>query len=206
MPFPIVISFYTANTPYQKEVENLKASCKQHGIILDAEAVESFGTWELNCAYKPFFILKKLNEYKQPLLWVDADGVFNSPPEWITAFDADIAVRINQELPSSHPSKVISSTIFVKYNPQTIECLNAWTKESARLLLDPYRKEEFWDQISLRNVILAKECKAKVASMPVAYTKIFDHPEDCLLVEKPVIEHYQASRRFKKIINANHNK
>lgn len=201
MPFPVVISFYTANTPYQLEVQNLIASCKQHGISLDVEAVESFGTWELNCAYKPFFILKKLNEHQQPLLWVDADGVFNCVPEWIGAFDADIAVRINEDLPSSHPSKVISSTIFVKYNAQTIECLNLWTKESARQLLDPMRKEEFWDQIALRNVLLSQECKAKVASMPLAYTKIFDHPEDCLLVEKPVIEHYQASRRFKKMIN-----
>lgn len=201
MPFPVVISFFTSNTPYQLEVQNLIASCKQHGVSLDVEAVESFGTWELNCAYKPFFILKKLNEYRQPLLWVDADGVFNRIPEQIKAFNADIAVRINEGLPVSHPSKVITSTIYLDFNPRVVECMQLWIKECAQQLLDPERTEEFWDQIALRNVLFSQEYSAKIAYMPLAYAKIFDHPEDCLLVDEPVIEHYQASRRFKKMIN-----
>jgi hypothetical protein len=201
MSFPRVISFYTADTPYQLEIQNLIASCNRFAVSIDVEAVESFGSWELNCAFKPFFILKKLNEYKQPVLWVDADGVFTCFPEWIEAFNADISVRINESLPASHPSKVISSTLFVNYNSNAIECMHAWAKESARQLLDPSRKEEFWDQIALRDVLFSDKNRFNIAGLPLSYAKNFDHPEDLKSFEPSVIEHYQASRRFKKIIN-----
>ena len=108
--FPCVISFYTVGTLYQLEVQNLIASCEEFGIEHRIEGIESKGSWELNCAYKPFFILEKLEELGRPVLWVDADGVFIREPEVLKAFEADLATRIEEGLPSSHPSKVISAT------------------------------------------------------------------------------------------------
>jgi len=201
MEFPVIISFYTKNTPYQLEIQNLIASCEAFDLEIQVEGVESFGTWELNCAYKPFFILKTLDELQMPLLWVDADGVFVQKPTWQEAFQSDLSVRYHSELPKDHPSKVISSTIFVAPTPQARHLLKMWIKECQKSLLDPNRKEEFWDQMALRDAILQKPPEITVSSLPLTYAKIFDHPQDCKEVASPVIEHYQASRRSKKFIN-----
>lgn len=200
IPFPTVISFYTIGTPYQTEAQNLIESCKKFEIDYDIEGVESFGCWELNCAYKAFFIYKKLMECKKPLLWVDADGVFVSKPNWIEVFNFDFAVRMHEDLPFDHPSKVISSTLYVAYNARTQGLIKLWARECEKQLLDPERTEEFWDQIALRDALLSKQNEAHIASMPIAYSKIFDHPQDNEQVFDTVIEHYQASRRYKNLI------
>jgi len=199
--FPTIVSFYTYDTLYQLEVQNLIASCEQFHLETEIEGVPSFGSWELNCAYKPFFILKKLEELKRPVLWVDADGVFVRKPEILEEFKADFATRINRDLSETHPSRVVSSTIYVNYTPNAVKILQSWTQECRRMLLDPQRTEEFWDQIALRNVL--NTVKADVRSLPLAYIKIFDHPLDDEQEPNPVIMHYQASRRLKRPVNLN---
>ena len=199
--FPLIVSYYTKKTLYQIEVQNLIASCEKWGLPIDVEGIESFGSWELNCGYKPFFLYRKLQELKKPLLWVDADAVVLKQPEVLEAFTADLAVRINEGLAPDHPSKVISSTIFVNYTSEGGELLRLWAAESNRQLGEEGRKEEFWDQIALRNVIYSQNHNARIAPLPLEYTKISGHVFDSQAVRHPVIEHYQASRRFKNSIN-----
>jgi hypothetical protein len=201
--FPIVISFYTKNTPYQLEVENLINSCSRFDLEYTIEGVDSFGSWELNCAYKPFFILQKIKQLKRALLWVDADGVFLRSPEFIPAFSADFAVRINEALAENHPSRVISSTVFVNYTDGGLAVLESWAEECRKGLACEDRTQEFWDQMALRDAIQQKKLLVDVHPLPIAYAKIFDHPIDNLELEAPFIEHYQAARRFKKFINNN---
>lgn len=198
--FPTVISFYTKNTPYQKEISRLIDSCKEYEVAFDIEGVDSFGSWELNCAFKPFFILKKLKELNKPLLWIDADGAFVNVPRWNEAFTADFCVRMHSNLADTHPSKVISSTIFVQPTSQAMLLLRIWAMECEKQLLDSKRSEEFWDQTALRDAIFSNKHQADVRPIPLAYAKIFDHPQDLHEVANPIIEHYQASRKFKKII------
>lgn len=198
--FPVIISFYTLNTPYQLEVQNLIASCQQWGLQTSIEGVESFGSWELNCAYKPFFILQKLQELNTAVLWVDADGVFVRSPPWNKVFEADFAVRYDRSLADDHPSKVISSTVFIQQTQKAKDLVKLWAKECEKTLLRPGRTEEFWDQVALRDAILSNPMGAHIESLPLAYAKIFDHPGDLEQVREAVIEHYQASRRYKKIV------
>lgn len=200
MEFPTVVSFYTKNTPYESEVTRLVNSCKNYDISFEIEGVDSFGSWELNCAFKPFFILKKLAELKKPLLWIDADGAFVGMPRWVEAFNGDFSVRVHPDLPNDHPSKVISSTIFVRPSEAGIGLVRLWAKICEKQLLDPNEMEEFWDQIALRDALFSSNNKAIVHPMPVAFAKIYDHPHDLLEVANPIIEHYQASRRFKNLV------
>lgn len=199
--FPTVVSYYTLQTPYESEIENLLSSCKKYGIKTSVDGIDPFGTWELNCAYKPFFLLKKLQEVKGPLLWVDADGRFMQSPNWIEAFEADFSVRIHENLPWNHPSKVISSTIFVNPTKPAIRLLKFWAFTCQRYLTNPKRRLEFWDQIALRDALYCTCTNATISSLPLSYAKIFDHPDDCKKIDLPVIEHYQASRRFKKLVD-----
>jgi len=198
--FPVIISFYSSETPYQVEVQNLIASCKKFGLKTSIEGVPSFGSWELNCAYKPFFILKKLEELKTPVLWVDADGVFVQAPKREKVFTSDLSVRYERTLPDDHPSKVISSTVFVNCTEKGEDLVKFWAKECEKSLLNSNRSGEFWDQVALRDAILANPMKASVEILPLSYAKIFDHQGDLKDVVNPVIEHYQASRRYKQII------
>lgn len=195
MTFPVILSFYTKGTPYEKEVLHLIESCKEFGLQTVIEGVESFGSWELNCGYKPFYIWKALEQLNRPVLWVDADGRFLKEPKWQLAFDSDLSVRFHEELNWDHPSKVITSTVFVKPTKQGKEILKRWIQETQKQLLDPKRTVEFWDQIALRDAL--KGWEGILEPMPLDYAKIFDHPSDCVTVHEPVIEHYQASRRFK---------
>lgn len=201
--FPTIVSYYTQNTLYQLEVQNLIASCAQFGLKTHIEGIESFGTWELNCAYKPFFLYQKLLELQKELLWVDADGVFVQKPERLEAFSSDLAVRINDDLPATHNSKVMSGVVYVNNTDKAKDLLRAWAKECMRQLTQEGRTEEFWDQVALRDVLLHSEVDAKVQSLPLTYVKIVNKSFDEKKHGKPVIEHYQASRRYKRAVNGN---
>lgn len=77
--------------------------------------------------------------------------------------------------------------------------MNRWAQASLDQLLNRNRTEEVWDQIALRNVLTGSD--ADIRCLPLEYVKIFDHAEDTRLVSKPVITHYQASRRLKSLVN-----
>lgn len=199
--FPLVVSYYTKNTLYEIEAHNLIASCQKFGLPHLIEGIDSFGSWEINCAFKPFFIMKKVVELQQPILWVDADGMFCGSPSWIPEFDGDFAVRFSPEASETHPSKVISNTVFSAYTPAALALLAEWAEECKRQLLQPGRDREFWDQIALRDVLAHWKDKAVVHSMPIAYSKIFDKKSDIDAAPTSIIEHYQASRRYKHLVN-----
>ncbi|HAB98582.1 MAG TPA: hypothetical protein DCE71_02020, partial [Parachlamydiales bacterium] len=58
MNTPLIISFYTQNTIYEKEVEDLEASCQSLELAYYIEGRKDLGTWEENCCQKPLFILE----------------------------------------------------------------------------------------------------------------------------------------------------
>ncbi len=199
--FPLVVSYYTTGTLYQLEVQNLIASLEKWGIPHLIEGIESFGSWELNCAFKPFFLYSKLQELKRPLFWVDADAVFLQKPTLLDAFQADLAVRMNDTLAADHPSKVMSGSLFVNSTPSARDLLKKWAGLCFQRLSDPERTEEFWDQIALRDAIHHFASDVNVHKLPTAYCTIADHPHDAPHMPEAVIAHYQASRRYKRHIN-----
>lgn len=199
--FPLVVSYYTKETVYQLEVQNLIASCENWGIEHHIEPITSLGSWERNCCYKPFFLMEKLQQFKRPLFWVDADGVFVRKPEWQTVFSKDAAVRINAEREDRHPSKVNSGSLYINATVGGGALLQAWAQECLDCFADPNRSEEIWDQIAMRDVILRGNLRADIGLLPLEYLKIIGNPCDEKNIGEAVVAHYQASRRFKKIIN-----
>jgi hypothetical protein len=193
--FPLVISFYTKNTPYQLDAHHLIASCEKFGIEHYIEGIDSYGSWELNCAFKPFFIAEKLRQFERPVMWVDVDAVFVKKPKTLKVFEKDCAAYHQTDLADDHPSKVRSSTVFINHTEGGALILKAWAEECQRLLVDPQRTEEFWDQMALRNVFLSHDPK-KLGCLPVSYIKILGHPVDAKCAH-PIILHLQASRRAK---------
>lgn len=190
---PLVISFYTLNTPYEQEASRLRRSCEEWGLKYCIEGVPSQGTWEQNCGFKPHFILEKMEQFQQPVLWVDADAIFLKKPSFEFLQGYDFSVRIMDFISWRNPSKVMSGTIYINNTPAGLNLVRRWAKNcSCRLKKDG----RIWDQYILRSLVM-REKKAKILPLPVAYCKIYDL--DILFIEQEhvVIEHYQASRRIK---------
>jgi hypothetical protein len=200
--FPLIVCFYTKDTLYQLEVQNLIASSEKWGLEHHVEPIPSFGTWERNCSYKPFFLMEKLQSFRRPLLWVDADAVFFKKPDLEGLKDSwDVAVRFNESCDDSHPSKVYSGSVFVNATEGAARVLKAWGKECIASFSNPERTEEVWDQVALRDVLLRGVPGATIGALPAGYVAIVDNAQDLKEIDDIVIGHYQASRRFKKIIN-----
>ncbi len=196
MTQPMVISFYTLGTPYEVEVKRLIDSCKKFGIEADIVGLPNEGSWEKNCALKPRFILEKLKQWDRPVLWVDADAAFLQRPNFQDFATCDFSVRVNEFLPTTHESRILSGTLFARNNAQAQAVLEKWAKMTEDRLHDPKREMEFWDQTALRDALLQQEALDFLA-LPLKFCKIFDF--DDLFISEPeiVIEHYQASRRHK---------
>ncbi len=195
--YPTVVSFYTRNSPYQLQAHHLVASCEKFGIPHCVEGIDSWGSWELNCAFKPFFIIEKMKQFRRPLLWVDVDAIFLRKPRQLKVFSSDFAAYTDPELPSDHPSKVRSSTLYINYTQGARDLLMQWVTVCQKQLADPTRQEEFWDQMALRDALLLSPHQA--GTLPVSYIHILGHPSDEQKDSKPVIVHLQASRCAKRI-------
>lgn len=201
MTFPLVVSFYTENTCYQWQAHDLIASCKQWGLEHHVVGVACKGSWEMNCAYKPFFLYEMLKTFKRPLFWVDADAVFVKAPDVLPVFEKDLAVRLNQELEQTHDSYLLSGSLFVNYSAGGEKILRLWAEETVRVLSDKERSYEFWDQIALRDVTLRQPEGVEVGALPPSYAKVGGRPFDEAHVLEGVIYHHQASRLHKKLEN-----
>lgn len=124
--FPLIISFYTKDSPYETWAQDLKKSCEEFGLEYDIEGIDSIGSWYKNCCYKPQFILKKLQEHKRPLFWVDADSVFLKKPILLNTLDCDLASRSFFFKRFFDHKGFASGSLYVNYNPVVLQTLKNW--------------------------------------------------------------------------------
>jgi hypothetical protein len=192
---PLVISFFTENSPYQLEAMSLIASCNSHGIEAEVEGISPEGSWERNCAIKPFFIRKKLLEKKRPVFWVDADAIFKKKPDFSLMSHSDLAFREMKRFSNDRRFKYFSGSLFLNNSPRGLEFVNKWCAHCQQKI-DRKEDLQFLDQISLVDLIECGE-QVKIFSLPIAYAKVFDIDAQEIDPEEIVIEHYQASRRYR---------
>lgn len=192
---PLVISFYTENSPYQLEAMSLIASCNTYGIEAEVDGIPSEGSWERNCAIKPFFIRKKLLEKKRPIFWVDADAVFKKKPDFSSMYHSDLAFREMKRFSDDRRFKYFSGSLFLNYTQRGLDFVEKWCKH-CQVRIDKKEDLQFLDQISLVDLIERGE-KVRVFPLPIAYAKVFDIDVQEIDPEEIVIEHYQASRRYR---------
>lgn len=185
MTEPFLISFYTKDTIYEKEVKDLITSCECLGIEYCIEAREDLGSWDKNCCQKPLFILECMEKYNRPLVWVDADAIVMQK---ITLHydNVDLALYFNNRSRNEARSATIyiAPTVFAKdFVLQWYEyCLKALSKGQPV----PYA-----DQSVLCDALKASPA-LRVAELPLEYTSIFDR--DPVSISKVMILHFQASR------------
>jgi len=193
---PLIISYYTKNTPYEKEVVGLIESCKKFDLECHVEGVADRGSWEDNCAYKPYFIREKMVFFQRPLLWVDADAVFLKAMEFEEFMFSDLSALYDLE--DKDPRfAAFAGTVYVNATAGGKEGLDLWCSYSDEIFRREGKAPAYSDQASLYFAILSQP-SFHLTNLPPQYGKIFDRKVQGLASKDIVIEHYQASRKLRK--------
>lgn len=179
----IIVGYFTENTGYEEEIKHLSESLDRFNLPRDIVGIPSQRSWQANTQYKPYFIKQMLlRHFPKAILYLDADARLRQYPHLFDEIDCDLAVfyRDNHEL--------ISSTLYFSNNAKTFEVIERWI---TCCLENP----TIWDQKLLQFILEeSQDLHLNIYHLPPTYCKIFDLMAS---VENPVIEQFQASRRFK---------
>jgi len=188
----LVVGYYTTGTPYQEEAQKLIDSCKKLGLNYDITGVGNLGNWQANTKIKAGFMLSMLEKHPgKRLLYVDCDAVIHSMPVIFENYSADVAVR-RQDF-RWKKDECLSGTIYMENNERTRQLCNRWVN------MNKVQKNSTLEQWNLGEIIADMSSKNELVfkNLPPEYTFIFDIMKKIYPNAKPVIEHFQASRRFK---------
>lgn len=182
---PIFVSYYTLGTPYEREAGELKNTLRAFGLEHDITGVANLGDWCANCAMKARVIAEAMDRYPtRPIVFVDADARIRQYPAHFTTLwgTCDVAFyRLNGEL--------LSGTLYFASTPAALQLVQGWQRRCAE-------QPNVWDQ-QLLDQEIKSTAGLRVAELPPQYVQIFDTMRDC---GAPVIEHMQASRRFREAV------
>ncbi len=149
MTAPTLISFFTANWRYPQFAARLRANCEKLGHPHAIEERPDLGGWIANTCQKPTFILEKLQELSQPVLWLDVDGSLLSAPKPLRS-DVDFMAP---RRPKKHPWDWWVWVMLFNPTPSVERLLRLWIDEVAVYTRgdDPAfdrvwkrHREEFW--------------------------------------------------------------
>jgi len=164
-------------------VDGFRKSCLANGVLHPhIEGLPDKNSWRNNTGMKPSFILNCMDRFhKWNIIYVDIDAKIRAYPVWFDTVVEDFAANTQAR------KELLSGTLYFANNPRVRAIVVKWVEKQERLM-------HVFDQKNLENVIKDDET-ITVAELPPAYVQIFDlmahHGE-------PVIEHFQASRRFRK--------
>lgn len=173
------VSFATPR--YHLEACSLVQSLEALGLHYHVAMLPSVGKWVENCARKAEFMLGIWDG--EPMCWVDADARVLDQPSLLYDYaqeGVDVAV-------ASFERQTLSGTVFVA-GPIGRAFLEAW-RDACKA------SPGTWDQRLIPQAL--KASGARGAELPPEYCYIYDLSRKHWPDAKPVIEHYQASRRLK---------
>lgn len=201
-----VISYFT--DLYAWDAEQLLKSLARSGVSdYSVERRPQLGSWERNTQYKAPFILEKLLE-GDSVVWTDADSRIRQYPSLFDSLTCDVAFFFltkeqvpEFELPSNSTLSresidrhgyLQSGTMFFNNTPKSIALVEKWISINEQDHVQ-------WDQWTLQTAIELIPGLV-VENLPPEYVWIDGISSAIFGSRKPVIEHLQASRRFKKLL------
>ena len=197
MTMPVIISYYTENSPYEQEAERLIESLRVLGLRHFVVPEPSKGSWLKNCAHKSVFIQRTLKELKEPVLWLDADATVEKYPVLFDTLDVEFAARHNgtpngKLKGTDGRGQLLSGTLYFKPCIGIDALLKRWCElcKTTPGVWDQRLLAAAWDAVPVRR-------QPSFCWLPQGYCKIFD----AKWREKPRVEyirHHQASRRLRR--------
>ena len=195
----IVVSFYTVRTSYEKEIKKLEASLKRFNIDYHFFACEPTGTWRGNLNHKSEVILKAFDMFPdRDIVFLDSDAVVRS---WPILFDGlskrheyDMSAHFYSYLPhSGDREELLSGTLWFQNNETSRAVVRRWHEIGLR---QPGTRHQMCLKQAIKE-LTAEGRPIRVFRHPFTYTCIFDYHR-ARRGQAPVIEHFQASRRFRR--------
>lgn len=181
-----VIAFFTKDTGYEEEANIWKESFKSCDTKI--YVVESRGSWEENCGIKPEILLTALQEFEEPILYVDIDARLKRPLECIEHPDLPGFCFLDKVKIAPYNRQLCSGTMYFPQTTSSFKIIIDWINLQKK-------NTKVWDQLVLQHIIESN--KYKYQTLPTEWLGISRHNE----LENPIIYHTQASRRLKKEIN-----
>jgi len=188
------VAYYTKSTAYQDEAKKLIQSLRNLNLNYDVVGVPGLGSWQANTRFKAKFMQQMLIKHKgMDLVYVDVDAIVHSVPLQFKDYVGDIGIRFQDF--KWKKNECLSGTIYMANNEKTMKVCKEWEQ----LNIKESNNSKNLEQWNLGAVIqkLKGPLKLEVINLPPEYTFIFDTMKKMYPSVKPVIEHFQASRRNK---------
>lgn len=182
----IIVSYYT-DEKYKNELQNLMESIRKFELSYYIEELVDKNNWVHNTHYKPSVIKRAMSLFNLPIVFIDADAVIRKFPELFENIKKDFAVFF------SEGGNLLSGTLFFNNTAAAFSLVEDWEKQCKE-------ETDTWDQHVLKGCVERKHID--IETLPKSYCQIFDSSKK----ETPVIEHYQASRRYKNKTKINEEK
>jgi len=131
----MLISFYSDiedKTYYSDNANRLRKECQDLDIQCSIQHKESLGSYQLNCLSKPQFILDMLDEFKQPLLWMDVDSRLHKTPDIFDQFDESVDMVLATA--NGMLSGMKASPLYFNNTDKAKEFINAWIASTKDIL------------------------------------------------------------------------
>lgn len=197
------VSYYT--DLYSLEAEGLIKTLKQFSLNYAVHNRPQLGSWERNTQYKAPFILEMLSE-NDSIIWTDADSRIRQYPELFNLLDCDVAFFFFHDHtwklpPQSKLDQAIadkdgylqSGTMYFKNTPATISLVKRWIELNEE-------DHTQWDQWNIQRALYESK-DLRVDILPPEYVWIDNVSHTHFPNKKPIIEHLQASRKYKTRLN-----
>jgi len=196
----VYISFYTEGS-YEKIINQyLIPSFKKFKLKYKVYKVPNLKNWDKNTRYKAKIILKALNEFKENLVFIDADATIESFPEifykipiyYDLAFHYVDWMLLWRKIKGENKRQLATGTMWFNNNKNTKALIQQWIKE------DEINSE--LEQQILQNLLAKWKDKLQIYNLPPEYCAIILHNGEIpyhYLKEKPIILHHQVSRKLK---------
>jgi len=191
---PIIVSFYTKNTSYEKEIKNLERSIKKFGFEYDLQGVVSKGNWRENTYHKAVFMREMLDKHEgRDVAWLDSDAAIQKYPDRFNNFKADIGIHIIDwsKYRNSTKEQYGNAVIYLKNNQRTKNFLDKWIIKNKNTEHCDCGEEVNFGEV-LKEMVAKNEITLE--EFDASYSQIFDLMK---AAGEPTVELFQASRRFK---------
>ena len=194
-----IVSFYTTENGYKEVYEkNLKPGLIKYNLEYEITAVKNISNWYSGQSFKSSFILDRLSNLKEDLIWIDVDATIEKKPKLLYEIpkEYDIAVFFldwfkmwrNEE--GGKKMELISATMMFRYNEKVLKLVKKWKEECNK-------NTGLWDQRVLQK-LLEEDNTLKVYKLPPEYCAIVLHNNELpKYIKEPVLIQHQASRNKK---------
>lgn len=199
----IACCLVTNSTPYEDLfLTTLLPSLRQWNIPYNIEYYKSRGRWLANVALKPHAILNTLTKYPDSnVVCVDADAKFTCYPQLFGTIpeEYDIALyTLDWNLWYKNNTNIkekLSGTVWIKNSEKMRNFCSLWYERASKF--------SEWEQKSMSR-ILDERPDIKIYDLPIQYcyidTLLPNGEKPGIQINDPVICHYQASRKTKRLI------